>query len=97
MFAKTERQLRYPLVIKMVQLRMVRLLAIAKLNPDLTPSSLRQTHTSFLAEAGVALEQIMDSLGHSDDPITKNVYLHVTKEMKKEASQKFNELMRSLR
>jgi hypothetical protein len=27
----------------------------------------------------------------------KNVYLHVTQEMKKEASQKFTELMRSLR
>ena len=28
---------------------------------------------------------------------TKDVYLHVTKEMKKEASQKFAQLMRSLR
>ena len=46
---------------------------------------------------GEALEQIMDRLGHSDDQITKKVYLHVTKEMKKEASQKFSELMRSLR
>ncbi|QNK88689.1 tyrosine-type recombinase/integrase [Sporosarcina sp. resist] len=95
-FAKTERHPGYPIVIKMVQLRMARLLAIAKLNKDLTPHSLRHTHTSLLAEAGVALEQIMDRLGHSDDQITKNVYLHVTKEMKKEASQKFSELMRSL-
>ncbi|MGE7921114.1 tyrosine-type recombinase/integrase [Viridibacillus sp. NPDC093762] len=95
-FAKTERQPGYPTVIKMVQLRMARLLAIAKLNPDLTPHSLRHTHTSLLAEAGVALEQIMDRLGHLDDQITKNVYLHVTKEMKKEASQKFAQLMRSL-
>jgi integrase len=38
----------------------------------------------------------MDRLGHSDDQITKNVYLHVTQEIKKEASQKFSELMRSL-
>ncbi|WP_301107117.1 site-specific integrase [Sporosarcina sp.] len=96
-FAKTERHLGYPLVIKMVQIRMARLLAFAKLNPVLTPHSLRHTHTSLLAEAGVALEQIMDRLGHSNDQITKNVYLHVTQEMKKEASQKFGELMRSLR
>jgi integrase len=75
---------------------MARLLAIAKLNSDLTPHSLRHTHTSLLAEAGVALEQIMDGLGHSDDQITKNVYLHVTQEMKKEASHKFTQLMRSL-
>lgn len=96
-FAKMERQYGYPIVIKTVQNRMARILAIANLNRDLTPHSLRHTHTSLLAEAGVSLEQIMDRLGHTDDQITKNVYLHVTQEMKKEASQKFAELMRSLR
>jgi integrase len=95
-FAKMERQYGYPIVIKTVQNRMARLLAIADLNRKLTPHSLRHTHTSLLAEAGVSLEQIMDRLGHTDDQITKNVYLHVTQEMKKEASQKFSELMRSL-
>ena len=30
----------------------------------------------------------MDRLGHSDDKITKNVYIHVPNEMKKEASTK---------
>ncbi|MGE7604678.1 tyrosine-type recombinase/integrase [Peribacillus sp. NPDC097675] len=63
----------------------------------MTPHSLRHTHTSLLAEARVSLEQIMDRLGHIDDQITKNVYLHVTQDMKKEASHKFAELMRSLR
>jgi integrase len=96
-FAKMERQFGYPIVIKNVRDRMKRLLRIAGLNEDLTPHSLRHTHTSLLTEAGVTLEQIMDRLGHTDDQITKNVYLHVTQEMKKEASQKFAELMRSLR
>lgn len=96
-FAKMERQHGYPIVIKTVQNHMKRLQQLANLNPDLTPYSLRHTHTSLLAEVGVALEQIMDRLGHSDDQITKDVYLHVTQEMKKEASQKFSELMRSLR
>jgi integrase len=96
-FAKMERQFGYPIVIKNVRDRMKRLLKIARLNEELTPHSLRHTHTSLLAEAGVSLEQIMDRLGHTDDQITKNVYLHVTQEMKKEASQKFAELMRSLR
>ncbi|MFD2444203.1 tyrosine-type recombinase/integrase [Bacillus sp. CGMCC 1.16607] len=96
-FAKMERQFGYPIVIKNVRDRMKRLLRIAGLNEDLTPHSLRHTHTSLLAEAGVSLEQIMDRLGHTDDQVTKNVYLHVTQEMKKEASQKFAELMRSLR
>jgi integrase len=92
-----QRQCGYPIVIKNVRDRMKKLLRIADFNEELTPHSLRHTHTSLLAEAGVSLEQIMDRLGHSDDQITKNVYLHVTEEMKKEASQKFSELMRSLR
>ncbi len=55
----------------------------------------RHTHTSLLAEAGVSLEQIMHRLGHSNDAITRNVYLHVTKPKRKEASHKFAELMKS--
>lgn len=85
----------YPAYTKLIGTRMKRLLKIAKLNTELTPHSLRHTHTSLLAEAGVALETIMQRLGHSDDQTTKDVYLHVTKPRKKEASQKFAELMRS--
>lgn len=86
----------YPLYIKKVENRMRRLLKMADLNLELTPHSLRHTHTSLLAEAGVSLPQIMERLGHKDEDTTKNVYLHVTKEMKKEASQKFKELMGNL-
>ncbi len=86
----------YPLYIKKIENRMRRLLKMAELNPELTPHSLRHTHTSLLAEAGVSLPQIMERLGHKDEDTTKNVYLHVTKEMKKEASQKFKELMENL-
>lgn len=95
-FAKKEKQPGYPIFIKTVENRMARLLKLSGLNPDLTPHSLRHTHTSLLAEAKVGLEEIMDRLGHCDDETTKNVYLHVTKEMKKEASQKFAQLMRNL-
>ncbi|MEI2400424.1 site-specific integrase [Paenibacillus sp. FSL H8-0259] len=87
----------YPEVIKMIQLRMARLLRIAGLSLELTPHSLRHTHTSLCAEAGVSLEQIMERLGHKDDKITKTIYLHITKPKKKEASQKFTELMRGLK
>ncbi|KAA0761727.1 tyrosine-type recombinase/integrase [Bacillus sp. TE8-1] len=95
-FAKTDRFPGYPIFIKTVENRMARLLKMAALNKELTPHSLRHTHTSLLAEAKVGLEEIMDRLGHSDDETTKNVYLHITKELKKEASQKFSQLMRSL-
>lgn len=86
----------YPIYAKLIGIRMKRLLKIADLNPNLTPHSLRHTHTSLLAEAGVSLEQIMDRLGHTDDDTTKNIYLHITKPKKKEASQKFGQLMRGL-
>jgi integrase len=86
----------YPIYLKLIAVRMARLLKIAGLNAALTPHSLRHTHTSLLAEAEVSLEQIMDRLGHSDDETTRNIYLHITKHKKKEASQKFAELMRSL-
>jgi integrase len=95
-FAKKEKQPGYPIFIKTVENRMARLLKLAELSPELTPHSLRHTHTSLLAEAKVGLEEIMDRLGHCDDETTKNVYLHVTKEMKKEASHKFAQLMRNL-
>lgn len=95
-FAKVGALAGYPEVIKMVELRMKRLLKLAELNEDLSPHSLRHTHTSLLAEAEVTLEQIMDRLGHGDDEVTRLIYLHITKPKKKEASQKFAELMRNL-
>lgn len=92
----TDKQPGYPVYIKMVESRMARLLKLAKLNESLTPHSLRHTHTSLLAEAGVSLPAIMDRLGHVDDNTTTRIYLHVTKVKKLEASQKFSELMKNL-
>ncbi|MNW64199.1 Tyrosine recombinase XerD [compost metagenome] len=86
----------YPTYIKKIENRMARLLKLAGLNEDLTPHSLRHTHVSLLAQAGVELHEIMDRLGHKDDDTTKHVYLHVTKRKKKEASRKFDELLRGL-
>ena len=95
-FTREARYPGYPEIVKTVESRMLRLLKLAKLNESLTPHSLRHTHTSLLAEAGVSLPEIMERLGHKDDKTTKWVYTHTTKTMKKEASRKFSELMRSL-
>lgn len=95
-FARWRSHAGYPEVQKTVQTRMNRLLRIAGLNEKLTPHSLRHTHTSLLAEAGVDLQAIMERLGHKDDETTKNVYLHVTKAVKKDASHKFSSLMENI-
>lgn len=50
----------------------------------------------IMNEYKVDLIRIMERLGHVDDDTTKKVYLHVTKTRKKEASQKFGNLMRNL-
>lgn len=76
--------------------RMTRLLSLAELNENLTPHSLRHTHVSLLAEAGVELYEIMDRLGHKDELTTKTVYTHVTKTRRKEAVEKFGNLMKNL-
>lgn len=86
----------YPILIKTIENRMARLLKLAGLDEALTPHSHRHTHTSLLAEAEVVLEDIMERLGHTDDNTTRIIYRHVTKEIKKKASHKFTQLMRSL-
>lgn len=86
-----------PMATYTVRKRMKRLLKLAGLDTSLTPHSLRHTHTSLLAEAGVSLEEIMERLGHENDRITKKIYLHVTKARKKLASEKFSQLMRSVK
>lgn len=79
----------YPMPRRMVELRMDRITQWMDLPARMTPHSLRHTHTSLLAEAGVSLEAIMERLGHKDDRITRTIYLHVTQQMKREAADKF--------
>ena len=49
---------------------------------SLSPHSLRHTHVSLLAAAGVPLDVISHRCGHSDSDVTREIYLHVTKKMK---------------
>ena len=86
----------YPPKRRTVELRMDRITQWMQLPNRMTPHSLRHTHTSLCAEAGVSLEAIMERLGHKDDRLTRLVYLHVTKTVKKEASTKFSTLMSSV-
>lgn len=85
----------YPEVIKGIENKMAQLIKNNNLEKKITPHGLRHTHASLLAQAGVSLEEIMERLGHKDDSITREIYLHVTQDMKKEASSKFMNLMKA--
>ena len=49
----------------------------------LHPHIFRHTHTALLAEQGISLDAIARRLGHSNSDVTKQIYFHVTKKLKK--------------
>lgn len=54
-----------------------------------TPHTLRHTHVSLLSEMGIELETIQERLGHKNDTLTRIIYLHITKPMKRDAAERF--------
>ncbi|WP_255220683.1 site-specific integrase [Terribacillus saccharophilus] len=96
-FARLKEHKGYPRSVVSFGARMKRLLRLSGINKDLTPHSLRHTHTSLLAEAGVSLPEIQERLGHRDDKITTSVYLHTTKTVRNLSAEKFSNLMKSVR
>ena len=56
--------------------------SLAILGREITPHTLRHTHTSLMAAAGVPLEIISRRLGHESSDITRQIYLHVTEKLK---------------
>lgn len=54
----------------------------AAINRRLPSHALRHTHVSLLAGAGVPLDVISRRLGHSDSKVTREIYLHVTEQLK---------------
>ena len=59
---------------------------------SLTPHSLRHTHVSLLAAAGVPLPVISRRLGHHDSDITKDIYLHITAKMRNQDAALLNHI-----
>lgn len=86
----------YPKTIKHLSIRMQRLLKKTSIPKQVTPHSFRHTHTSLLIEANVHIKEIQERLGHSDIKTTMDIYAHMTKNIKKEASNKFSNLMKDL-
>lgn len=52
------------------------------LGRKITPHTLRHTHTSLMAAAGVPLDVVSRRLGHSSSKITRDIYFHVTEGLK---------------
>lgn len=54
------------------------------------------TMYNSLAENKIPLKTIMDKVGHSDSEVTTSIYTHVTKNMKDEAINVLDKVMKNI-
>ena len=52
--------------------------------------------TNILSENKIPLKTIMDRVGHSDSDVTNSIYTHVTKNMKDEAINVLDKVMKNI-
>jgi integrase/recombinase XerC len=75
---------RTPILPRSLQLRLKKYLAIAGLDPHLTPHKLRHSYATHLLDGGADLRSVQELLGHAH-LVTTQVYTHLTTDHLKRA------------
>jgi len=76
-----------PVSPRVLQLRLKKYLAIAGLDPNLTPHKLRHSYATHLLDAGADLRSVQELLGHAH-LVTTQAYTHVSTDRLKRAYDK---------